>query len=152
MGIVRSDPPDPTSAPTLHVLHVDDSDDDHILLVHCVETIGLPVGLSSATSAGGALHILGRAASLPDLILLDIKLPGTTGLELLTTLKSDTRFSAIPIIMLTNSTLDTDAAEARRLGADGYCVKPGSLSDYKALVTRMYEEWRKGRVPCLWPQ
>ena len=147
---MATDPPNPTVAPTLRLLHVDDSDDDHILLVHCVETVAIPVDLRSATSAAGALRFL--AQELPDLILLDIKMPGTSGLDLLAALKGDPRLSAVPVIMLSTSTSTKDVAEARRLGAHGYCVKPGSISDYKAFVSHLYEGWSQGQIPSDWPR
>ena len=109
---MATDSANPNDSAILHLLHVDDSDDDHILLGHCVETIAIPVNLRSATSAVGALRFL--AETLPDLILLDIKMPGTSGLDLLATLKGDLRLSAVPVIVLSTSTAKRDVAEARR--------------------------------------
>ena len=115
-----------------------------------METVAIPVDLRSATSAAGALRFL--AQELPDLILLDIKMPETSGLDLLAALKGEPRLSAVPVIMLSTSTSTKDVAEARRLGAHGYCVKPASINDYKAFVSHRYEGWSKGQIPSLWPR
>src|SRR5262245_18772529 len=61
--------------------------------------------------------------SLPALILLDLKLPKVSGLEVLRQIKSHPRFSVIPVIILTSSSEDCDVQEAYKLGANSYIVK-----------------------------
>jgi len=64
----------------------------------------------------------------PDVIVLDVNMPGTTGLELCEQLKADPATSDIPIILLTGSTGGTTAA-AKRVGADAFVRKPFSPLD-----------------------
>ena len=72
--------------------------------------------------------------SLPDLILLDIMLPGEDGISILRRLKEDARFRAIPIIMLTARGAEYDKVQALDLGADDYVTKPFGMME---LVSRI---------------
>ncbi|MDP3792100.1 MAG: response regulator [Candidatus Omnitrophota bacterium] len=65
----------------------------------------------------------------PDLILLDLMLPQVDGLWVCNILKSDKRFTRIPIIILTAKATDSDMAVAKKCGANGYMVKPFEFSD-----------------------
>ncbi len=60
----------------------------------------------------------------PSVILLDLKLPKVTGLEVLRQIKSHPRFKVIPIVVLTTSGEDRDIEEAYRLGTNSYIIKP----------------------------
>ena len=70
----------------------------------------------------------------PDLILLDLMLPGIDGLEVCKTLKKDTDFQSIPIIMLTAKGEESDIVTGLELGADDYIPKPFSP---KVLIARV---------------
>lgn len=80
----------------------------------------------------------------PDLILLDLMLPGMDGLEVCKTLKKDTKTSSIPIIMLTAKTQESDKVVGLELGADDYVTKPFSIRELiariKAVIRRMKEK------------
>ena len=75
-------------------------------------------------------------ASRPDVIVLDVNMPGTTGLELCAELKADAATSAIPVILLTGSTGGTSAA-AKRAGADAFVRKPFSPLELLAVAERL---------------
>src|SRR5579884_2176642 len=70
----------------------------------------------------------------PDLIIMDIQLPGISGLEVTTTLKDEGNTSAIPIIATTAFALRGDEERIRASGCDGYMAKPIAISDFLALV------------------
>ncbi|HEY5621360.1 MAG TPA: response regulator [Pontiella sp.] len=84
------------------------------------------------------------AKFMPDLILLDIMLPGTDGLEVCKRLKADTKTSNIPIIMLTALCEEADVVAGLELGADDYVTKPFSprvlLARVKAALRRIDTE------------
>ncbi len=75
-------------------------------------------------------------AARPNVIVLDVNMPGTTGLELCAELKADPRTSDIPIILLTGSTGGTSAA-AKRAGADAFVRKPFSPLELLAVAERL---------------
>ncbi len=78
-------------------------------------------------SAMSGEEALSRArADLPDLIVLDLMLPGVDGLDVCRLLKNDSRTSKIPIIMLTAKGEDADVVAGLELGADDYVTKPFS--------------------------
>jgi len=75
-----------------------------------------------ATSAEAALHVVGQ--TLPDLILMDIALPGMDGLSLTRLLKDSEATRHITIVALTAFAMKGDEAKAREAGCDGYITKP----------------------------
>ena len=65
-----------------------------------------------------------ESGKLPDLILLDIMMPGISGLDICKKIKADIRFSGIPVVILSAKTDNNDIAEAYKAGAEGYITKP----------------------------
>ena len=133
----------------LSVLHVDDSEDDRFLFARSVKK--LPISLSAASSGDEALKRLAETKQLPDMILLDIRMPRMSGFEVLEKLKSAEPLSLIPVVMFSNSSHPGDVQRARQLGAMGYCVKPADAADYQKLSSDIYSGWVRSRPPCLWP-
>ena len=136
----------------LHLLHVDDSEDDRFLFARCANQLSIPFSLTAARGGPEALQNLSEAHRLPDLILLDIKMPGMGGFEVLEKLKADGRFSSIPVVMLSSSNHPDDLKRAETLGAYSYCVKPAGLPEYRTLVTHIYESWLHSTRPCPSPE
>lgn len=106
------------------ILVVDDEPDILALAVERLKKAGYQI--LSAVSSEEALEIL--AKEMPDLILLDLLLPGMQGDELCKKLKSDKKFKHLPIILFTASIIRVPAKVAE-IGADDYIVKPFEPSD-----------------------
>jgi DNA-binding response OmpR family regulator len=70
----------------------------------------------------------------PCLLLLDLKLPRKSGLEVLTWLRSRIAYRPLPVLMITSSAASSDIEEALRLGIRAYCVKPSDFEDLKKLA------------------
>jgi len=81
------------------------------------------------------------AAPTPDLVVLDLNLPRKDGRTVLKELKSDSRFSKVPIVVFTTSQASSDIASSYELGANCYLRKPGNLDDYRAVVRSMADFW-----------
>lgn len=79
--------------------------------------------LESCEDADQALELLSRGR-LPDLVLMDISLPGMDGLSLTRHLKADPRFNAVPIVAMTAFAMKGDEQKARDAGCSGYITKP----------------------------
>jgi two-component system alkaline phosphatase synthesis response regulator PhoP len=123
---------------TAQVLVVEDEPDIRGLIVFHLEREGYRCQI--ATSGPEALEAIGRAT--PDLVVLDVMLPGMDGLEVCRRLRADRHHSAIPIIMLTARTEEVDRVVGLELGADDYVTKPFSP---KELVARVRAVLRRSR-------
>lgn len=78
----------------------------------------------------------------PDVIFLDVKMPGLDGFEVLERLRKDHRFSSVPVIMLTSMGQEADIVRAFRMGADDYVLKPFSPTELSARVRRLLTRGR----------
>ena len=112
------------------ILVVDDEKDLVDLITYNLQRNGYHV--FAAQSGNDALAIAQR--ELPDLVLLDLMLPGVDGTEVARQLKSDSRTATIPIVMLTAKGEETDVVVGLTLGADDYVTKPFSM---KILLARL---------------
>lgn len=104
----------------IHVLAVDDNEINLRLVQHVLEERGFSV--ECVTDGMAALAAIERRR--PDVVILDIVMPGLSGAEVLERIKSSPDLSAIPVIMLTARVSDQDVLESYRSGADYYITKP----------------------------
>jgi chemotaxis family two-component system response regulator Rcp1 len=77
----------------------------------------------------------------PDLILLDLNLPGLDGCEVLTQIKSDPFLKMIPVVILTTSHRDEDILQTYLAGANTYIPKPAEYPSYRELVSTLRHYW-----------
>jgi two-component system, OmpR family, alkaline phosphatase synthesis response regulator PhoP len=122
-----------------HVLVVDDEEDIQELVRYNLVRNGFDV-----TVVGTGEEALESArAKIPDLVLLDLMLPGIDGLEVCTVLKHDQKTAHIPIVMLTARGEESDVVAGLELGADDYITKPFSprvlVARVKAVLRRKAE-------------
>ncbi len=78
---------------------------------------------------------------VPDLILLDLKMPGIDGFEILRQIKTSEKIKRIPVIILTSSREEGDRALSYDYGANSYLLKPVSFDGLTDVVKRIYEYW-----------
>lgn len=109
---------------------VDDEEDIVNLVSHHVKREGYKV----KEFHNGRDFLLFLESIVPDLVILDIMLPGIDGLEICRMLKNRTRTSSIPIIMLTAKASEADVVVGLEIGADDYIVKPFSPREMVARV------------------
>lgn len=129
------------------ILIVEDDEDIQQLVGYNLIKAGFQV--EYADSGEEALDKIGK--QFPDLILLDIMLPGLDGIEVCKVLRTENQTAEIPIIMLTAKGEETDIVEGFELGADDYITKPFSpkilLSRIKAVLRRKVKEEAAPAVP-----
>jgi CheY-like chemotaxis protein len=82
-----------------------------------------------------------RDARFPQIILLDLKLPKKSGIEVLRQIKANETTRDIPVIVLTASNRDRDIVECRRLGAENYIVKPVGFQNLSEVTARLSLVW-----------
>jgi two-component system, cell cycle response regulator DivK len=114
------------------VLLVEDNDDNRLIYMTALRHGGFAV--THASDGFSALDL--AREQTPDLILMDISIPGLDGLEVTRRLKSDRALSTIPIIALTAHALLSDEERALAAGCDGYLAKPIDPKDVLAEVRR----------------
>lgn len=82
-----------------------------------------------------------------DYVLLDIKMPGVDGMELLERIRSNEGTSVVPVIVLTSSTNPSDVVRSYRAGANAYAAKPSSLSGYRQFAEAFVRFWIENTLP-----
>jgi two-component system cell cycle response regulator DivK len=112
------------------ILLVEDNPANMTLAVFLLESAGHSVITATDAEAGLAL----ARAQQPNLILMDIQLPGMDGLEATALLKREEATRAIPVIALTALAMKGDEARIRAAGCDGYVAKPLVYKDFLAVV------------------
>lgn len=121
------------------ILIVDDEQDILDLLKYNLEAEGYETLL-----ANDGLQALERAKSIPDLIILDVMLPGKDGWEVMRQLRQNPGTQKIPVIFLTAKSSEIDEVVGLELGADDYISKPISM---RKLLARVKMVLRKARSP-----
>lgn len=99
--------------------------------------------VSTAWNGEEAMRV--AEAELPDLILLDVVMPGASGFEVCKTLKRQSKTCMIPVVMFSALDREVDRRMGMEAGADGYLTKPFTSEILKAEVTRRLEETRRVR-------
>jgi two-component system cell cycle response regulator DivK len=112
------------------VLVIEDNATNMTLAVFLLQSVGHIV--LSATDAEAGLTV--ARAEQPDLILMDIQLPGMDGLEATALLKHDDTTRAIPVIALTALAMKGDEERIRAAGCDGYIAKPMRYKEFLATI------------------
>jgi two-component system cell cycle response regulator DivK len=112
------------------ILIVEDNPDNMFLTVTLLRSEGHAV--LSAVNAEAGLTL--ARAERPDLILMDIQLPGMDGLEATALLKADEATRAIPVIALTALAMKGDEARIRAAGCDGYIAKPMGIQQFLTTI------------------
>ena len=118
------------------ILVVEDNAANMTLAVYLLESVGHTVLSATDAEAGLAL----ARAQHPDLILMDIQLPGMDGLEATAQLKGDEATRAIPVIALTALAMKGDEERIRAAGCDGYIAKPMRYKEFLATVASQLAE------------
>jgi twitching motility two-component system response regulator PilH len=102
------------------VLVVDDNEDN----VRIVSTILLARGFEVRIARDGKAALDSIRQQRPDLVLLDVMMPGLDGMQVLDHIKGDPHTAGIPVVMVTARTEDRDVLDGYRYGADYYVTKP----------------------------
>jgi CheY-like chemotaxis protein len=131
------------------ILMVDDNEDDIELALLGFQEAHLANPVEVVRSGEEALDRLfrrtlrsdGRPYRLPDLILLDLKMPGVGGLEVLRQLKAEPILKMIPVVILTSSSQEGDRMMSYATGANSYLVKPVSLDGMIRLAGGIEDYW-----------
>lgn len=124
------------------ILLVEDNADDEQLTLRAMRQSEVPNIIRVARDGAEALdHLFAPGAKLPDLILLDLKLPKVSGLEVLQKIRSESDTRGLPVVVLTSSDEEKDIVESYNLGANSFIRKPVDFDEFIDAVRQLGLYW-----------
>ncbi len=141
----------------LVILAAEDDPNDLELLRHVIGENGVEVDFQSADDGEQLIQYLqggGQFADralhpVPDIVVLDLKMPRMNGFEVLQWLRHEPGLARIPTVVLSGSGLESDIEEAYRLGANTYFTKPGQLAELRKIIGALIDYWRRSQRPII---
>ncbi|MDZ8184057.1 MAG: response regulator [Nostoc sp. ChiSLP02] len=140
---------DPSSEEPIAILLVEDNSADAELTIRALRRSRIANKIQVLEDGAAALDFIfcqgdyahRTMTNQPKVILLDLKLPKVSGLEVLRQLKSDSRTQIIPVVMLTSSAEERDLIESYQLGVNSYIVKPVDFEQFFQTVQQLGFYW-----------
>jgi two-component system response regulator len=129
------------------ILYVEDDPNDEELTLRVLENYNIANRIIVLRDGAEALEYFfpssenGEANPLPQLVLLDLKLPKVDGLEVLKRIREDERTRLLPVVILTSSSEDQDVIESYNLGANSYVRKPVEFDEFAEAIRRLSMYW-----------
>jgi len=131
------------------ILLVEDNDDDVELTLRALRRNRVANRVDVVRDGAEALDYLFAtgtyakrdARDIPQLVLLDLKLPKVGGLEVLERLRGDPRTKRLPVVILTSSNVESDLARSYDLGANSYIRKPVDFTQFMEAVNQLGLYW-----------
>lgn len=128
------------------VLLVDDNPNDALLIEEAFRDAGRVCIVQHVSSGDECLAYLRRQkpyehAASPELILMDVNMPGRDGFQVLRDLKADPRFARLPVVMLTSSVRTEDVDSAYAAGAASFVVKPLTFDQLQRVAQEFAAYW-----------
>ena len=143
------------SRPTLLVFHINDSTDDQVLFQAACKHAKVPFLWHVADSAEKAISYLKSLIALnqthsvrwPDIVVLDVAMPGENGFTVLEFMRSTPQIKALPVVIFSGHPEPKLIEEAYRLGANSFLAKPVHFEQTVELVGLLYAAWSTARRP-----
>ncbi len=135
------------AAQPVEILLVEDNPDDVHLTLHAFKRFNIFNAVHVVDDGAEALEFLFRTGAYagregtPRVILLDLKLPKVSGLEVLRQVKADSRTRKVPVVVLTSSREDTDIDKCYELGVNSYIVKPVDFAQFGEAARQLGLYW-----------
>ena len=131
------------------ILLVEDDPNDVALFRRAVQKTGLKTDIHVAEDGECAISMLQSHHQtgfkerfyLPRLVLLDLKMPRVSGLEVLEWIRNQPSIRRLPVVVFTSSCETMDVAKAYELGANSYLVKPVSFDQLQEIVVAIHHYW-----------
>lgn len=118
----------------------DDDSDDADLFTEALQEIDPGITVATASNGQELLNKLTRSLNLPDIIFLDINMPGLNGWDCLAELKKNRLLSDVPVIMYSTSSNIHDKAKAAKLGASYFYTKPDNFQALKKFLKTLIQD------------
>lgn len=134
-----------------YLLHVEDNQDDVELTRRALERAGAREEIIVASDGAVAIDLLhgpDALEQLPALVLLDLKLPKLSGLEVLRLIREHARTRLLPVVVLTTSAQEEDVGGAYALGANGFVRKAIEAEEFHDAVQAIVDYWLRTNLPA----
>ncbi|SRR5665213_269190 len=136
---------------SIEILHVEDNAGDALLMKELFKNSKFPVHLTVARDGEEALDVLADAKAFlgkgkPDIILLDLGLPGLNGFEVLAEIRKNKNLEDVPVLIMSASQKDRDLKSAYEHQANFYIVKPMDMKHFSVVITYIEKFWLS-RIP-----
>jgi CheY-like chemotaxis protein len=133
------------------ILLVEDSEDNVFLVRHAMQKAGVTTPLEVVTTGERAIEYLSgingysdwHRFPLPSMVLLDLKMPGISGFEVLKWIRRRPGLEALRVAMLTSSDMPSEIKMAHDLGANIFITKPIELERLVQIMKTLHEHWLK---------
>ena len=128
----------------IRVLIVDDDENDILLIEGALERNDMQFWTRSEQSGDAALEYLRQSVESGveiDVVLLDLRMPGRNGHEVLRDIRSDPQLSSLPVVIVTTSDQPDDMEMAFQNRAQCFVTKPATLAEYDRLVDQILAFW-----------
>jgi CheY-like chemotaxis protein len=121
------------------ILIIDDNEDDIVLMKIALSKIRLDIKPEVAMSGEAGLKIIREKKKKPNVILLDINMPGMNGVQVLHKIREDYCLKSLPVVVVTHSILGSDKETAIKAGANSFLHKAANLDQFKKNLQRELE-------------
>jgi CheY-like chemotaxis protein len=143
---------------TTPILLVEDSEDTVFLVRHAMQKAGITARVEVATSGEQAVEYLSGTSRysdwhqfpLPSIVLLDLKMPGLSGFDVLKWVRQQPGLKALRVVMLTSSEMPSEIKLAHDLGANIFLTKPVALERLIQIMKTFNEHWlQQAQLPAV---
>lgn len=133
------------------ILLIEDNRADIDLLKQSLNLLKLDINLFVITNGFQVMDLLRnngiyKGLPKPDLIILDINLPGKNGFEILEEIRNDNSFADTPVVILTSSHYEGDIVLSNKLKADAFFSKPSDFFEFNALIKSIVDSWLINKI------
>jgi CheY-like chemotaxis protein len=143
--------------PNYSILVVEDDDSDFFLLERAFRKNNIENPIFRVKDGLEGLHYLQGSNEyadrtkfpFPDVVILDLKTPRMSGLELLAWIRDHPECRVVPTVIMSSSQQDVDVSKAYELGANTYFVKPTTFQDLIELTNSIQDYWLRGARPSI---
>lgn len=128
-----------------HIMLADDDRDDIELFEFAVKECSVNIKVSTAEDGQMLIELLEKE-SVPDVIVLDLNMPGMSGYDCLRAIRKNKKYNDVPVIIFSTSSTEKDIDYCFSNGANYYIVKPSDFNDFRHLINDMCNGTKLNRI------
>ena len=123
------------------LLIIDDDENDVLITKSILSKIEPSVRFEAASSGEEGLACLREGTFSPALVLLDVKMPGMSGIDVLRKIRANKKLNRIPVVMVTHSIVKNDLVASYKFGANSILLKTGDTDQFRRCISNLIERF-----------